>query len=125
MALRFFVKKFAPAVSAYSSQGHFCALKPQTHKWKYLPAQNTKTENTQYRQPKNNTTKSNKVGLVHKTKTKNNIKVVHVHLFGGFSWACAPKLRRAHLYNYCVIVHTDKLYCVSCSKGIVAKGRFS
>jgi hypothetical protein len=77
VALRFFVKKFAPAVSTYSLQGHFCALKPQAHKWKYLTAQNTKVENTPQRQPENNTPKSNKVGLVHQTKTKTNIKVGH------------------------------------------------
>ena len=77
MPLRFFVKKFAPAVSTYSSQGHFCALKPQKHKWKYLTAKNTKAENTPQRQPENNTSKSNKVELAHQTKTKTNIKVGH------------------------------------------------
>jgi hypothetical protein len=28
----------------------------------------------------------------------------------------------AHLYNYCVIVHTDKLYRVFCYNGICAEG---
>ena len=86
MPLLFFVKIFAPVVSAYSLQGHFCALKPQTHKWKHLTAKNTKAENTPQRQPKNNTPKSNKVGLVHQAKTKINIEVGHAHhnrgLFG-------------------------------------------
>jgi hypothetical protein len=113
------MKKFAPTVSAYSLQGHFCALKPQTHKWKYLTVQNTKVENTPQRQSENNTTKSNKVGLVHKTKTKTNIKVGHDRHFrtdfGGH-------VGSAHLYNYCVIVHTDKLYRVFCIKAIVAEG---
>jgi len=80
------VKKFAPAVSAYSLQGHFCTLKPQTHKWKHLTTKNTKAENTPQRQPENNTSKSSKVGLVHKTKTKTNTKVGHARhncgLFG-------------------------------------------
>ena len=72
-----FLAIFAPAVSAYSLQGYFCAVKPQTHKWKCLTAQNTKAEKTPQRQPKNNTPKSNKAGLVHKTKAKTNSKVVH------------------------------------------------
>jgi hypothetical protein len=71
------MKKFAPAVSTYSSQGHFCALKPQTHKWKYLTIKNTKAKNTPQRPPKNNTSKSSKVELVHKTKTKIILKVGH------------------------------------------------
>jgi hypothetical protein len=45
-----------------------------------------------------------------------------VHFLGRFPRECVPKLRRAHLYNYFVIVHTDKHYRVFCSKGIVAEG---
>jgi hypothetical protein len=87
LALRFFVKKFAPAVSIYSSQGHFGALKPQAHNRKYLTAQNAKVENTPQRQPENNTSKSHKVGLVHKTKTKIILKVVHAcFLCGNFGF---------------------------------------
>ena len=104
LALRYFMKKFAPAVSTYSSQGHFCALKPQKHKWKHLTTQNTRVGNTPQKQP------------------ENNIIVGLVHLFAGFSCVCVPETRMAHLYNYCVIVHTDKHYCVFCNKGIVAEG---
>jgi len=90
---------FAPAVSAYSLQGHFCTLKPQTHKWKYLTTKNTKAENTPQRQPENNTSKSNKVGLVHKTKTKIIITVGFNFFLGRSPRECVPKLRRAHLCN--------------------------
>jgi hypothetical protein len=79
LALRFFVKKFAPAVSVYSLQGHFCALKPQKHKWKYMTIKNTKVESTPQKQ------------------AENNINVGLVHLFAGFSCVCVPKTRRAHL----------------------------
>jgi len=84
VALRLFVKQFAPVVSAYSLQGHFCTLKPQAHKREYLTAKNTKAENTPQKQLDNNTLKSSKVGLVHKTKTKTNTKVGHACFLSGF-----------------------------------------
>jgi hypothetical protein len=74
-ARRIFIN-FAPAVSAYSLQGHFCALKPQKHKWKYLTAKNTKVGNTPQKQTENNTI----VGLVHNYRGLFGVKVGRAHL---------------------------------------------
>jgi hypothetical protein len=80
LTLRFFVKTFAPVVSAYSLQGHFCTLKPQTHKWNILTAKITKVETKPQNQPKND----NALELVHNSQA-----------FFGFS---VGEIKRAHLH---------------------------
>jgi hypothetical protein len=79
-ALRVLTKIASAVVLVRSAQELFCVLVPKT---KATP----KSE------------KSSKVGLIHKTIAKTNIKVGHVHLLTGFFWICVPKLRSAQNYT--------------------------